>query len=159
MPANCEELFPVYPILEERLGKERFVNLPEMPGVYRFYDENGEVLYVGKANNLRVRLNFYRRVAPGKNSRKVSMLVSRIHDFRIDLTDSEQEALLLENQLIRANRPVFNQANKETETYYFVYLNPEINAFEFRLMMQSSERDLPGINPDILLLMSSAGKK
>lgn len=55
-------LIPAQPILENRLGKEAFDPIPQQPGVYRFYDQRGELLYVGKAKNLRRRLFGYKPV-------------------------------------------------------------------------------------------------
>tara|TARA_R100001143_G_scaffold63593_1_gene73140 strand:+ start:52221 stop:53114 length:894 start_codon:yes stop_codon:yes gene_type:complete len=133
-------LFEPQPLLENRLGAERFEAIPQKPGVYRFYDASGELLYVGKAKNLRRRLFSYKRAVAGKVSRKVARLISRISEMVWVETESEQEALLLENRMIRGDRPPFNHANKEPETYYFVYLKPdEKSGLEFRLAMRIHE--------------------
>lgn len=132
-------LFPAQPLLEERLGSERFQSLPSTPGIYRFYDQDRTLLYVGKAKNLRARLFTYKRARAGSVSRKVSKLIGRISSFEIVETDTEQDALLLENHLIRTERPPFNHANKETEAYYFVYLKPDETGVEFRLAMRIHE--------------------
>lgn len=130
-------LFEAQPLLEHRLGTERFEPIPPTPGVYRFYDASGELLYVGKAKNLRQRLFSYKRARAGQVSRKVARLISRISDMVWVETESEQDALLLENRMIRGDRPPFNHANKEPETYYFVYLKPDEElGLEFRLAMR-----------------------
>lgn len=128
--------FPPVPLLEQRLGPGHFEELPNLPGIYRFYDEHGELLYVGKAKNLRSRLFSYKRAKPGTVSRKVSKLIGRIRSFEYEITQTEQDALLLENRWIREKRPPFNHANKQPETYYFVYLKVDETALEFRLAMR-----------------------
>lgn len=130
------ELFSATPLLEDRLGKEAFSELPPIPGIYRFYDSSGDLLYVGKAKNLRNRLFSYKRARAGSVSRKVSKLIGRIASFEIEETESEQSALLLENRWIREKRPPFNHANKQTEAYYFIYFKPEAASLEFRLSMR-----------------------
>lgn len=132
-------LFPAHPVLDVRLGTEVFDTVPQSPGVYRFFDRYGELLYVGKAKNLRRRLFQYKRARSGQVSRKVAKLISRIERLEWQVTRTEQEALLLENRLIRGERPPFNHANKQPETYYFVYLKPEPKGLEFRLAMRIHE--------------------
>lgn len=136
-------LFPAQPLLEQRLGSELFQSIPKTPGIYRFYDRDGNLLYVGKAKNLRSRLFTYKRARAGSVSRKVSKLIGRITSFEIVETKTEEDALLLENQLIRTQRPPFNHANKQTEAYYFVYLKPDEAGLEFRLAMRIHEETDP----------------
>lgn len=130
------QLISSEPVLENRLGTEQFNKVPKKPGIYRFYDKRGSLLYVGKAKNLRSRLFSYKRARTGRVSSKVSRLIGQIHSFKLDITQTAQEALLLENQWIRKKRPPFNHANKQPETYYFVYLKPDDNVLEFRLAMK-----------------------
>src|SRR5690625_5688010 len=80
---KIEELFPAGRILEERLGREPFEALPREPGIYRFYDERGALLYVGKAINLRRRLFTYRRALPGQVSRKVDRKSTRLNSSHV----------------------------------------------------------------------------
>jgi excinuclease UvrABC nuclease subunit len=129
-------LFPPEPFLEQRLGAEAFQHIPDLPGIYRFYDLDGRLLYVGKSINLRRRLFGYKRARAGSVSRKVSEMISRVHRFELEITSTEEAALLLENRLIREFRPPYNHANKETETYYFVYVKPTKHGIEFRLSMK-----------------------
>ncbi len=128
-------LFPAEPVLEKRLGNEWFQQIPAVPGVYRFYDRHNNLLYVGKAVDLRRRLFGYKRAKSGKISRKTASLIAQTTSITYTTTTTEQEALLLENQLIRTERPPFNHQNKNTETYYFIYLNPYPETPEFRLSM------------------------
>lgn len=139
MEMQTQSLFTAEPLLERRLGREPFDAVPAVPGVYRFYDHRGELLYVGKAKNLRTRLFSYKRAKPGQVSRKVSELIGQIRSFVYVETPTERDALLLENRMIRGERPPYNHANKETETYYFVYLRPHQKGLEFRLAMRIHE--------------------
>lgn len=135
MPQATDILFQTKPLLECRLGSDQFDAIPSVAGIYRFYDSSGELLYVGKAKNLRLRLFSYKRARPGQVSRKVARMIARISRIEIEETETEREALLLENRWIREHRPPFNHANKQTEAYYFVYLKAGEEALEFRLAM------------------------
>lgn len=139
MPQEIQSLFPDEYFLLNKLGNERFDLIPATPGIYRFYNERGELLYVGKAKNLRTRLFSYKRAKSGQVSRKVARLIKQIARIEIEETGTEVDALLLENRLIRDERPPFNHANKQTEAYYFVYLKTDHTGMEFRLSMRIPE--------------------
>lgn len=94
--------------------------LPRKPGVYRMLDGAGAVLYVGKARNLKNRVSSYFR-ASGLTS-KTMALVNRIEDIRITVTHSETEALLLEQSLIKQDRPPYNIVLRDDKSYPFIYL-------------------------------------
>lgn len=136
MPNDTLHLIPAKPLLKERLGTQYFDNIPTTPGIYRFYDKNDVLLYVGKAKNLRNRLFSYKRAKSGQVSRKVSRLIGRIDRLEFEETETERESLLLENRWIRDKRPPFNHANKQTEAYYFIYYKPGRDSLEFRLSMR-----------------------
>ena len=91
------------------------------PGVYRMLDEAGEVLYVGKAKNLKNRLSSYFRGSGLDN--KTIALVNRIHDIEITITGSETEALLLEQNLIKEKRPPYNILLRDDKSYPYIYLS------------------------------------
>jgi excinuclease ABC subunit C len=93
---------------DRKFGVDFVRELPETPGVYLFKDEAGEVLYVGKAKNLRRRLGNYRNASRRKAHRKMRILVREAHTLETRLERTEADALLLENQLIRQFRPRFN---------------------------------------------------
>ena len=93
---------------DRKFGSDFVRELPETPGVYLFKDEDGEVLYVGKAKNLRRRLASYRSASRRKAHRKMRVLVREAHSLEVRRQDSEANALLLENTLIRKFRPRFN---------------------------------------------------
>lgn len=117
---NSEPLFESDNPLTERLGFEFFDELPRVPGVYKMFGSSGQLLYVGKAKNLRSRLLTYRRARPGRESRKTIRLVRMIHAIELEKLPSEEEALLRENELIREYRPEFNHAKKQHEAYYYL---------------------------------------
>ena len=90
-------------------------NLPESPGVYQYLDADGVIIYVGKAKHLKRRVSSYfnREHEPGKTR----VLVSRIRDIRYVVVNSEEDALLLENNLIKKYKPRYNVLLKDDKTY------------------------------------------
>jgi len=97
----------------------RLAAVPLKPGVYIHSDSDGKVLYVGKSSSLRNRLRSY--FGSKKNlDAKTTELVSRIADFEFIVTESEQEALLLENSLIKKHKPRFNIRLKDDKTYPYI---------------------------------------
>jgi excinuclease ABC subunit C len=93
---------------DRKFGAGLVRGLPEAPGVYLFRDEAGDALYVGKAANLRRRLASYRNAGRRAAHRKQRTLVREAHSLEFHCRASEVEALLLENELIRALRPRYN---------------------------------------------------
>ena len=79
--------------------------LPLQPGIYKYYDAEGELLYVGKAKELRKRISSY--FSKTFTTYKTHELVQRIHSIKFTIVDSEQDAFLLENSLIKEYRPRF----------------------------------------------------
>lgn len=104
-------LFPPPKPLKERFGKEFFLSLPRKPGVYFFFDEDGRLIYLGKAKSLRDRVGSYRYVHPDRDSRKTWRLVNEVRRIEVQVCASHREALLRESQLLREHRPRFNCAN------------------------------------------------
>jgi len=98
--------------------------LPAKPGVYLFKDKEGKVIYVGKAANLNNRVKSYFG-APSSLSNKVQRLVAKIQDFQFVVTNSEQEALILECDMIKKYTPRYNVRLKDSKT--FPYLKIDIN--------------------------------
>ncbi|MGE4519735.1 MAG: GIY-YIG nuclease family protein, partial [Desulfobacteraceae bacterium] len=95
---------------------EKTAKSPLKPGVYIMKDENGNILYVGKAKNLRNRLSTYFR-RKEKDSFKTSILVSMVRDFEFIVTSNEKEAFLLESALIKKNKPKYNIILKDDKSY------------------------------------------
>jgi len=103
--------------------KEKIKNLPRTPGIYRMKNTSGEVIYVGKAKNLRQRVSSY-FVKNKQHSRKVQEMVRLIDDFDYELVATEFDALLLECHLIHQLRPRYNRMMNYYEGYgYFQFLN------------------------------------
>jgi len=108
----------VNPILKDKL-----LNLPQRPGVYQYYDKNGKVIYVGKAKNLRNRVKSYFREKV--DSTKTAVLVSKINDIQMIVTDTEIEALVLENTLIKKYKPRYNVILKDDKTFPYIRITNE----------------------------------
>ena len=98
---------------------EELKKLPGKPGVYIMHGSRDEILYVGKAVNLKNRVRQYFQSSRGKSA-KIMQMVSRIRRFEYIVTDSELEALVLENNLIKEHRPRYNTMLKDDKTYPFI---------------------------------------
>lgn len=97
--------------------------LPENPGVYRYYDNDGKILYVGKAKNLKKRVLSY--FGQNIQSAKTRVMVSKIADIKFIVVGSEADALLLENNLIKTLRPRYNIMLKDDKTYPWICIKNE----------------------------------
>lgn len=95
----------------------RLTTLPDSPGVYLMKGADGTILYVGKAKNLRKRVRSY-FAAAGESRWQIRFLVARVTDVEIIVTDTEKEALILENTLIKKHRPRYNLDLRDDKTYF-----------------------------------------
>ena len=102
---------------EQRLAKLKNIvlSMPEKPGSYQYYDENHTIIYVGKAKNLKRRVSSYFHKEVDRYKTKV--LVSKIHDISYTVVNTEEDALLLENSLIKKYNPKYNDLLKDGKTY------------------------------------------
>jgi len=103
--------------------EDKIAQLPVSPGVYLMRDSSGTIIYVGKARSLRQRVRSYFS-ASGDSRWHVRFLVARIADIEVILTDTEKEALLLENTLIKQHHPRYNLDLKDDKTYFSLRLDP-----------------------------------
>ncbi|MBQ9645001.1 MAG: excinuclease ABC subunit UvrC [Prevotella sp.] len=110
---------------EKRLQylKSIVARLPEKPGSYQYYDEGGTIIYVGKAKNLKARVSSYFHTEVDRFKTKV--LVSKIHDISYTVVNSEEDALLLENELIKKYNPRYNVLLKDGKTYPSICITNE----------------------------------
>jgi len=99
-------------------------NLPDSPGVYQFFDINGILIYIGKAKNLKKRVSSYFHQS-AYESAKLRVLVSKICDIKFIVVDSESDALLLENILIKKHKPRYNVLLKDDKTYPWIVIKNE----------------------------------
>ena len=99
--------------------KDKIKLFPHSPGVYRYYDAEGNVIYVGKAKDLHKRVAQY-FVSPDRLTRKTAVMVSKIADAEYTVVDSESDALLLENNLIKQFKPRYNILLKDSKTYPWI---------------------------------------
>ncbi|MEX2485607.1 MAG: excinuclease ABC subunit UvrC [Brumimicrobium sp.] len=111
--------------MSERLNniKSKIKTLPEKPGIYQYFDEFGKIIYVGKAKNLKKRVNSY--FTKNHDTAKTRILVRHIHDIRYIIVDTETDALLLENSLIKKYRPRYNIQLKDDKTYPWICIKNE----------------------------------
>lgn len=116
---------------EPAMGKEALtqylkgivLNLPETPGCYQYLDDSGTIIYVGKAKNLKRRVSSY--FNKDQQSAKTRLLVSKIRDIRYVVVKTEEDALLLENNLIKRYKPRYNVLLKDDKTYPSIAITNE----------------------------------
>ena len=97
--------------------------LPEKPGIYQYFDDRGTIIYIGKAKNLKKRVSSYFTKEP--ENRKTAMLIRNIADIRHMVVDSEEDALLLENNFIKKYQPRYNIRLKDDKTYPWICIKNE----------------------------------
>lgn len=97
--------------------------LPDQPGIYQYFDSTGKIIYVGKAKNLKKRVSSY--FNKNQQNRKTTLLVRAIADIRHMVVETEQDALLLENNLIKKYQPRYNIRLKDDKTYPWVVVKNE----------------------------------
>ena len=98
-------------------------SLPDSPGVYQFLDKNQNIIYIGKAKNLKKRVKTY--FSKNNKSFKTSLMISHIDDVLITVVNSENDAFLLERSLVRQNQPKFNIQLKDGKTYPWICIKKE----------------------------------
>ena len=102
-------------------AREKLSHLPDLPGVYLFKDDQESVLYIGKSKSIQNRVRSYFH-GSAKHNLRIKLMVSHIHDFSLIVTDTEAEALILEEQLIKRHHPRYNVALKDGKSYPYCKL-------------------------------------
>lgn len=160
--------------------KKQVKALPEQPGVYRYYDIDGNLLYIGKAKNLKKRVSSY-FLNQEKHSARIKLLVKRIYNIQFTLVDTEQDALLLENAMIKEHQPKYNIALKDDKSFPYIkivkepfprifftriykndgseYFGPYTSFKEVRLMLDLIKRIYPTRSCSLPLNTLSIAKK
>lgn len=104
--------------------EQQLKSIPEEPGVYRFYDKRGKLLYIGKAVNLQNRVRSYFSASRG-HSYRIATMSSQIQNIQYTITNNEVEALTLENNLIKEHQPKYNILLKDGKTYPYICIKKE----------------------------------
>ncbi len=114
--------------------------LPDKPGVYQYFDKDGTIIYVGKAKNLKKRVTSY--FSKNHEQAKTYLLVKRIVDIQYIVVDTETDALLLENNLIKKYQPKYNIQLKDDKTYPWICIKNEAfpRVFSTRLLVKDGSR-------------------
>ena len=99
-----------------RFNPDQYLNIPEEPGVYKYFNKEGKIIYVGKAKNLKKRVSSYFS-RTNQHNRKTQRLVHEIRFIEITIVNSEMDALLLENGLIKENQPKYNILLKDDKSF------------------------------------------
>ena len=106
---------------------EKIKSLPDKPGVYQYFDENGKLLYIGKAKSLKKRVKSYFRFNPFRPadnlSPRIYKMISEAKDLNYIIVESENDALILENSLIKQLKPKYNILLRDDKTYPYIYVD------------------------------------
>ncbi len=103
--------------------RDKIENLPQKPGIYQYYDKSGKIIYIGKAKSLRNRVRSY--FVKNLDSGKTRLMVQKIHDIQYMVVETELDALLLENNLIKKYQPRYNILLKDDKTYPWICVKNE----------------------------------
>jgi excinuclease ABC subunit C len=123
----------------QSLKIEKASDLPDKPGIYKFYDQNRNLIYVGKAKSLKKRVGSY-FAKQNSTDRKTRKMVSEIRDIEFTIANSEFDALLLENNLIKENQPRYNILLKDDKSFPYILVTNERfpRVFATRRLIQGS---------------------
>jgi len=127
--------------LKERFDSAFFRSIPKEPGVYLMHDASDRIIYVGKSVNLRQRVGSYRYVHPDRDSRKTVRLVAEIRRIVWEVCESDEQARLRENELLREHKPRWNVMNTRPEHYAF--FGARVNAESLALRLTKEPEPLP----------------
>ncbi len=134
--------------LPEKLGDEFFQNLPTVPGVYRMYDSEDKIIYIGQSKNLKQRLYSYRSIKAEKSNKRMVRLVNAVNRIAFETCNTQADAIKLENTLIREFNPRYNRA--QVYPYKNPYLICRYDGHRFNIRRQSG-REQPDAKADELV--------
>jgi excinuclease ABC subunit C len=111
------------PNMEKAIFKQIQGSLPKEPGIYQYFDDKGKLIYVGKAKNIKNRVSSY--FLSGQQNAKTTELVQKIRDIRFTIVNSEHDAFILENELIKNYQPKYNINLKDDKSYPYIVIKNE----------------------------------
>ncbi|MCF7786765.1 MAG: GIY-YIG nuclease family protein [Prosthecobacter sp.] len=132
------KLFHLESPLTLRFGSEFFRTLPQSPGVYFFYDGEGQLLYIGQSSDLRARIGSYRHVTPERHPKRTLRLVSQVAVIDVQTCNTAAEAVELERILLLAHRPPFNRAGVWLGDPWWLSMNVEVGGLTLSLQREAS---------------------
>ena len=108
--------------------KQKLQNLPKLPGIYQYFDKNGKLLYIGKAKILKNRVKSYFKFTPtlqpsNRLESRIYKMISEVDNMHYIVVDSENDALILENSLIKQLKPKYNILLRDDKTYPYIYID------------------------------------
>ena len=127
-------------MISSEVLKQQVSSLPDKPGVYQYFNVNEEIIYVGKAKNLKKRVSSYFNKI--HDSGKTNVLVKNIASLKYIVVDTEEDALLLENNLIKVHQPRYNVLLKDGKTYPSICITNELfpRIFKTRNIIKNGSR-------------------
>ena len=108
-----------------KIIKDELLLLPKSPGIYKMVDKSGDILYVGKAKNIKKRVTSYSKL--NNQSQRILTMISNVKKLEIMVTNTEAEALLLESNLIKKHKPRFNILLKDDKSFPSILLTSDHN--------------------------------
>jgi excinuclease ABC subunit C len=139
--SRCKQVGSRFMSLEEKVQQ-----FPPSPGVYLMRDAAGEIIYVGKARSLRHRVRSYFKQS-GDSRYQIKFLMAKVVDIEVVLTDTEKEALLLENTLIKQHHPRYNLNLKDDKTYFSLRVDPNEQFARFTIVRKRPRDDARYFGP------------
>ena len=119
--------------------KDTVKTIPNKPGVYRMLDKNKNIIYVGKAKNLSKRVKSY--ASKNIENKRIEKMVNLIHEVEFTTTDSEENALLLEVNLIKLHKPKYNILMRDDKSFPYIFISM-IMIFRALKSIEAQEKDL-----------------
>lgn len=140
-------LFPTSGPLAARLGPAFFASLPAGPGVYRFFGQDGRLLYIGQSSNLRARVGSYRFVNGSSHSRRIVRMVARVFQASWEVCASAADAIVLEARLLLEHSPPFNRAGVWQPPPWWLILSTAENGLRLKLCREAETDNTPALGP------------